>query len=583
MTVPPLPRLLDASMRETARLRPTKLNVEPHGETLSTASMSLPPGEIRVPLRAWVALYTAQGFAGVYRVTGRREDVNTETRLTLKHGLCALEDFVLSGEGELTGDARAVLSAILAAQKAVFWRLGSVAGTGSIKVEYSSTNALELLEDALAQLPGYALTLDQSSFPWTLGLAALPAEDGAEARLSRNLKSVSVEEDDGELCTRVYVDDREGYTDGPTVGEYGVVERVLTVPDGATDEEVSGYVDAYLREHQRPTKTVTLDAYDLSRETGEDLDAFRLWKNARVPLPALGRTLRERITALSYPDVFGDPQSVRVTVGQKPRDLSSMLDDLRERATQTERDAANTSKAVSRNGAAIQQNITDLRDTYTELVRLGEETATRFNEVGIRLDAEHALIELKASSAEVSALGERLSQAEIDIDGANAAIDLKASRTEVDALGARVSSAEIAIDGANAQIALKVDRNGVIGAINLSPEEARIQARKIVLDGYVTASELSAQIANINKFFSGESHFSQLNVSGFANVGSLQIGQNSVHAKQIDIVTGISTRTGSAKGYGLGATAGNLGSLVTLNYITSVTPSKETVYYWSWE
>lgn len=554
VNVPSLPRLLDANMRETARLRPTKMNVEPNSESLSSASMSLPPGEPRVPLRTWVELFTAQGSAGIYRVTSRREDVNTETRLTLKHGLCALEDFVLAGEGELNGNARTILSAILAAQKTVFWKLGSVASTGSIKVEYSSTNALELLEDALSKLPGFALTFDQSSFPWTLGLAALSADDGAEARLSRNLKSVSVEEDDGELCTRVYIDDRSGYTDGPTIGEYGVIERVLTVPDGATDAEAANYAAAYLREHQRPVKTVTLDAYDLSRETGEDLDAFRLWKNARVPLPMIGQTLRERVTALSYPDVFGDPQNVRVTVGQKPRDLSSMLDNLRDRATKSEREAAATDKRVSRNGAAIQQNITELHDTYTELVKLGDETATRFNEVGIVLDAHKAQI------------------------------DLKASQTVVDALGARVSSAEIAIDGANAEIALKVSKNGVIAAINLSPETVRISADKIVLDGYVTTSALEAQKARIDNIIGGNVTIKSMAVSGRVSAGSfsgdsasfssLTVGGDALTKQYTTVMTGasLSTRTGTVWVY-LSSSASTRSQMT---FLTEATLSKST-------
>ena len=38
-------------------------------------------------------------------------------------------------------------------------------------------------------------------------------------------------------------------------------------------------------------------------------------------------------------------------------------------------------------------------------------------------------------------------------------------------------------------------KNGVISAINLTSEEARISANKIVLDGYVTASEFNATLA----------------------------------------------------------------------------------------
>lgn len=107
-----------------------------------------------------------------------------------------------------------------------------------------------------------------------------------------------------------------------------------------------------------------------------------------------------------------------------------------------------------------------LRATYEELVQLEGKTAQWLNEVGIILDAHTAELLLTAKQTEVSALGQR------------------------------VSSAEVAIDGANAQIALKVSKDGVIGAINLSTEEALIQSKRVNLVGYVTASQLSAELAS---------------------------------------------------------------------------------------
>lgn len=128
-----------------------------------------------------------------------------------------------------------------------------------------------------------------------------------------------------------------------------------------------------------------------------------------------------------------------------------------------------------------------------------EEAEGRLSQAEIDIDGANADIKLWAQRTEEN--GEKISQAQIDIDGANAAITLQASRT--DAIEGRVSSAEIAIDGANAAIALKVDRNGVIAAINLTPEEALIQASKINLVGYVTASELDALKAQISNLTTG--------------------------------------------------------------------------------
>lgn len=89
------------------------------------------------------------------------------------------------------------------------------------------------------------------------------------------------------------------------------------------------------------------------------------------------------------------------------------------------------------------------------------------------------------------------SEVEIKLNAVTTTINLKADKTEMTAISQRVTSAEVAIDGANAEIALRVRENEVISAINLTPEEARIKASKIVLDGYVTTSALQAEIAGI--------------------------------------------------------------------------------------
>ncbi len=94
------------------------------------------------------------------------------------------------------------------------------------------------------------------------------------------------------------------------------------------------------------------------------------------------------------------------------------------------------------------------------------------------------------------------SEVEIKLDAVTTTINLKADKTEMTAISQRVTSAEVAIDGANAEIALRVRENEVISAINLTTEEARIKASKIVLDGYVTASKLSAEFASLSESYS---------------------------------------------------------------------------------
>lgn len=97
----------------------------------------------------------------------------------------------------------------------------------------------------------------------------------------------------------------------------------------------------------------------------------------------------------------------------------------------------------------------------------------------------------------MDAQGKRLNTAEANIDAANAEILLRAKTTTVDALTKRVSNAEASIAVNADAITSKVSKDGVISSINQTAESVTIQAGKINLSGYVTASTLSANIASV--------------------------------------------------------------------------------------
>lgn len=60
-----------------------------------------------------------------------------------------------------------------------------------------------------------------------------------------------------------------------------------------------------------------------------------------------------------------------------------------------------------------------------------------------------------------------------------------------------ISAAKIRLNGIEAEMELMVHKDGLISAINLSPEEIVIQSARINLSGYVTTSKLSAELASI--------------------------------------------------------------------------------------
>ena len=167
---------------------------------------------------------------------------------------------------------------------------------------------------------------------------------------------------------------------------------------------------------------------------------------------------------------------MQLTLDSPARDLSSMIAELRSSSVKTARSSR-------RAGSAANKAMGYITEINGEL-RLQDERIT-----------------LVAAKAEEN--GNKISSAEIAIDGANAKIKLKADKTVVDEQGRRLSSAEIAIDGANAAIELKVSKDGVVSAINQSPEEIRISAKRINLSGYVTATELEATSAKIDNLMTG--------------------------------------------------------------------------------
>ena len=93
--------------------------------------------------------------------------------------------------------------------------------------------------------------------------------------------------------------------------------------------------------------------------------------------------------------------------------------------------------------------------------------------------------------------------ADIDLNGVVPLVKLSAHRQDIDTVTGRVDQAEASILVNSEGLKLKVDKNGVISAINQTAENITIQANKIDLFGYVTASELQATNASFANLTNG--------------------------------------------------------------------------------
>lgn len=105
----------------------------------------------------------------------------------------------------------------------------------------------------------------------------------------------------------------------------------------------------------------------------------------------------------------------------------------------------------------------------------------------------------------------RVTEAEISIDKGN--ILLSSVRDTVDEHGNRITEAEASITVNADAITTKVSKDGVISSINQTAESIKIQASKINLSGYVTASTFNAEIASLQDAIAGDVVCSSLTAS----------------------------------------------------------------------
>ena len=477
----PLPRLLDEGFREAARLHPARLSVTLNLRPLSRATLLLPPGE-RVSLRQWVELFTPQGSAGVFRVTEVSEAPGEGCEATLLHGAVSLADALLPGSGELTGSGAQVLAALLSGQS--LWAPGEVElpEDRPLACAYNNSNLLTALGNLLDELPEYGLCFDQSALPWKIHLRRLDGADACECRLTRNLRSLTVSVDDSELCTRVYMNSRPAPVDAASAAVWGPVSRHLTANRRLNAEALTALARQYLERHSEPAVTVALDALDLHRATGEAFDRFPPGRICRVALPLDGRVIRQRVVAVRYDDVYGEPERAVVTLANRARDTADYVGGLMANVQVLYRGLADVNGVITLEAERIELLAKEIALKASSDVVDALERRTTLAEIDI--DGLKGEIVLKATQKVVDALGTRLSQAEIDIDGAKADILLKASRKEVDDLSTRLSQAEIDIDGAKADILLKASQEQVNDiSDNLSGMYASLTAAWIDING----------------------------------------------------------------------------------------------------
>lgn len=545
-----LPRLLDAQLKERGRLTPTMQSIELNISPLSTCSISLSDAS-QVSVRDFIEVYTEKGTAGKFRVTAVERAGQGETsRILLEHGICTLEDALIPGEGRFSGTFREVFGMIFTHQSTgvngtAMWTLGDVEADGTIDYAHSDSNTLQALIDVMDQLPGYMLEFDQSSFPWVAHIRKKETDPFCEGRLGRNIQTARITLDDSELCTRLYCTKFDGgYMQLEDSPQWGIVSRSLSVSEDIDKNAAIEYGRRYLQERQQPMVSVEIDGIELVAQTNEKLDDFRIGRMMRLALPDYGMMVNERIVAMTYLDVIGQPEMVRISLANQLSDASSRLAGL----------LTSTNKLNDANinyGNTIRQTerqLTNLADSHEEWVETTKGLTHKTTEIEIDLDAVKATLDLKASQTQVDEQDAILKDTLIRLDAANAEILLKASVSDLEAQGELISEAYVRIDGLESEVEIKADR--------------------IELNGYVTANQLETKFTQFESGISDALYVSALSANVF-ECSTFSYKGYAMSLKSAAFLNSNTTLTVNATG---GTVTG-----VTMNKKTS------TIYYMSWE
>lgn len=610
-----LPRLLDAQLREVCRLHPVTLSINERLVPPHDASMTLPPGE-GAPFHAWVELYTIDGSAGFYRVSGASESYVITGDVDMEHGAAILGDAIIPGEGTYSGTCAEVLAAMLENQTTLIngqkpWVLGTCAKSAGIEYAYDCNNILSAMTEVVGdEKDGYALEFDDThGFPWRVNVVSVETTASCEGRLSRNLESVSISISDDEFCTRIYCKNlpEPHYIDGPTVGVWGIITKTITAGEGVTAESLQSYIVRYLEDHKNPRNSIEINGVDLATATGESLDSFRTGRLFRLALPDYDVKMEERILVRSITDVYGDPRGVRLTLASNIRDTAEDL--VRLDNTVTGGSSQNSTKKYIGGGKGTGLSKTSVLDMLKKTDSFTSATEAWVKEAGVKIEANHAdlyatkqaitgnwagdvetINALITASSDNGGLVSMLVGRHNKIEDVNAAISataaggglisMKADAKTVTDMGERLSSAEITLNGADGQIGLVGRVETAEGDIKSAEvridglnSEIELKADKITLNGYVTANQLKTEFTDFKSGISDTLYVRALSATGF-ECGSFKLNGNGISLEQRKVVTSV----GRTKRYALGPNG-----TTKIEFYECSSVSTETIFYASWE
>lgn len=254
--------------------------------------------------------------------------------------------------------------------------------------------------------------------------------------------------------------------DAEAMAIYGRVEDVYTNQYQDDPAKLLRETWEQLKKVCKPIVTATATVQDMEFVPGYEHQQVRLWDTVAI-VRRDGTALESTVTGIERDYVH--PWLTKLKTGDEDHDEPSLAREMARASASMER----LSNRVGGHGAGISEN---------------KQFIIRDREV------------IDLHTIKIKENGDKIQETELRMGDAE--VSILAQQKQLDENGERISSAEFRLDGAEAKILLKVNKDGVIAAINLTPEEAKVQAAKINLEGYVTATQLSTEIAAIENSFS---------------------------------------------------------------------------------
>ena len=416
MTGTKKPILLDAHLADNIMLHPTRGTLKLQMNGVSEATLTLEDRAETIGMHQWVKIWNQNGFVGYFRRTSRGRNIGTDNTYTLRHGIDILQDSIWDAETTFEGTMTQFLTALLDKQtnkikgpgdssKRKPWVLGSCADTSSVKKEIKYDNLMDLFEGVVEEGSDYYFTYDMSVWPWEVSLVAKPSGVASEFRLDRNMSKCQIKDNDSELCTRlvlnvnkmvkdnnlshdhVDVDQNASifrtYNNTDAQANYGIIVKTAdidvendTFPNGPFPE-ADAWAAEFLSLRAEPQLQVEIDGETLKDITGDDWDEAQIGTQVRVALPDYATAIAERCVAVTYPDLYGIPDRITVSLANAlPTFTKSM------QATQ---------KAVKRQGGAGRGSAREAK-SFEQHFKLTDNNDNILQQAGMILDANGMLV-----------------------------------------------------------------------------------------------------------------------------------------------------------------------------------------------